>query len=192
MSRLIRSFVAVELPETLRYQIRGYIHSLKPLAKNVRWVSPDNLHLTLKFIGERSTETTEQALEALHRAASVTHPFQLSIERFGGFPNLRRPKVLWLGAASQPEPTLNRLQSTIEDILSEIGIEADTKPFRPHLTLGRVRFKEDLSQLQNFVELHPFPVVRFSVNDFVLIRSILKTTGAEYRVLQKYSLQTSK
>jgi 2'-5' RNA ligase len=192
MPQLIRSFVAIQLPDTLRYQIRGYIHSLESFTKSVRWVNTGNLHLTLKFIGERTPETTEQMLEALNRPALSSQPFRLTTTRFGGFPNLHRPKVLWLGSASQPETALNRLQQNIEKALTEIGIEAEARPFRPHLTLGRAKFKEDLSKLREFVEAHPFPPVSFPIDNFVLMRSLLKSQGAEYRVLQKYSLQIPK
>ena len=192
MSQLIRSFVAIDLPDTLRYQIKEYILSLAALVKGVRWVNPDNLHLTLKFIGERTSETTEQALLSLTQAASAFSSFQITINGFGGFPNLYRPKVLWLGSVAQPEPALNQLQNKIEAALSEIGIERDTRPFRPHLTLGRIKFKEDFSQLRAFVEAHPFLPVTFTVNSYVMIRSILQKQGAEYRILQKYSLRNPK
>ncbi len=192
MPPLIRSFVAIELPGTLRYQIRSYIHSLQPLTKGARWVNTDNLHLTLKFLGERTTETTEEVLQSLIRPARSSQSFQLTTTRFGGFPNLRRPKVLWLGSAPQPETALNHLQQKIEETLAGTGIEAEPRPFRPHLTLARIKFKEDLSKLREFVETNPFPPVTFTVNEFVLMQSILKSRGAEYRVLQKYSLQTLK
>ncbi len=192
MPQLIRSFVVIELPDTLRYQIKGYIHSLESLVKSVRWVNTNNLHLTLKFIGERTPEITERALLSLTQATAISPSFQITVNGFGGFPNLRRPKVLWLSSVAQPEPALNQLRETIEIILSEIGIEKDSRPFRPHLTLARIKFKEDLSQLRAFVETHPFPPVTFSVNTFVLMRSILQKRGAEYRVLQKYSLRNPK
>ena len=186
MAEIIRSFAAVELPEALKEQMAAYIAALRPLAPNVKWVKCASFHLTLKFLGNQPAEKIDRVLTSLIRTPENLGPFGLSIRYFGAFPGRKQPRVFHLGLEEQPK--LNALQQWVEDTLAPLGFGKERRRFSAHLTLGRVKVVQDFSSLWAFADKNPFPPFSFAVKDFVLMRSLLKPGGAEYRVLQKYSL----
>lgn len=189
MSETIRSFLAIELPEFLKFKLDEFIRSLQAKTGKTKWVKDSNLHLTLKFLGNQPSEKIDALIPALVRGNPPLQPFRITTNKFGAFPGRQRPRVFWLGINAAPQDALADLRSWIENSLEPLGFEKETKPFRPHLTLGRSKIPEDFSTLWEYIAQHPFPPFSFEVNRFVLMRSILKPTGAEYRVLQKFSLQ---
>ena len=191
MAELIRSFVAIEIPETLKNQISEYTGNLKARNKNIRWVRENNLHLTLKFIGEQTPEMTDAIIARLIPINSGNSKFTLSTADTGAFPNSRRPRVIWLGIKSEPDQALISLQSKIEENLSPLLPDSNKKRFSPHLTLGRVKFEENFGVLFNYMNSYPFPAIAFKVNRFVLMQSLLKPSGAQYSIIQKYPLQNT-
>ncbi len=189
MSDPIRSFLAIELPNFLKFKLEEFIRSLQKKTGKTKWVKESNLHLTLKFLGNQPAEKINALIPALTGGYPPLPPFRLTTTKFGAFPSKQRPRVFWLGTAATPQTTLSDLRNRIENSLEPLGFEKETKPFRPHLTLGRSKIPEDFSTLWEYVETHPFPPFSFEVNHFVLMRSILKPEGAEYRILQKFSLR---
>jgi len=147
------------------------------------------LHLTHKFLGNQSTDKIDALIPLLIRGNPPVHSFQITTTESGSFPGKRRPRVFWLGTASTPQNALVDLRNWIDIILEPLGFEKEMKPFRPHLTLGRAKIPEDFNALWDHIEQHPFPPFVFEVHHFVLMRSILKPGGAEYKILQKFSLQ---
>jgi len=191
MTETVRSFVALELPDLLKNNIDAYIQELKPFSLNTHWVNNNNLHLTLKFLGNRPAQEVDAIMQTLLDARVGLRTFHLTTDGMGAFPNFRHPKVIWLGIKSEPNLALTELQQQIENCLAVIHIEKETRPFRPHLTLGRIKQAGKFSALQDYVTRHPFPTFSFPQKSFVLMRSIQKSRGVYYRVLQKYSLQNS-
>ena len=189
MSETIRSFLAIEPPEFYKFKLAEFIDSLQKKTSKTKWAKDSNLHLTLKFLGNQPADKIDALIPALIRGNLSLQPFCLTITNFGAFPGIRRPRVFWLGTAATPQNALIDLRNWIEDSLEPLGFEKETKPFRPHLTLGRSKIPEDFKALWEYIDAHPFPSFSFEVNQFVLMRSILKPTGAEYRILQKFSLQ---
>ncbi len=189
MSEIIRSFLAVELPELLKFKLAEFIASLQMKTSKTKWAREANLHLTLKFLGNQPADKIDALIPALIRGNSILKPFRLTTTKLGAFPGKKRPRVFWLGTESTPSNALMILRNWIEDNLEPLGFEKETKPFRPHLTLGRSKIPENFDALWEYLEAHPFPPFSFEVEHFVLMRSILKPAGAEYRVLQKFSLQ---
>jgi 2'-5' RNA ligase len=128
-------FVAINFPETLRQGLWSATESLRSGALPVRWVKPEAMHLTLKFLGELAAERQDELGGALQRAAGSCRAVTLTVADFGAFPDPRRPRVLWAGVS--PEPGLELLQHQVEQEFGPLGFPPEGRAFRPHLTLGR-------------------------------------------------------
>jgi 2'-5' RNA ligase len=133
----MRLFVAVNLPAGLRREIRDVTGPLRAAGLPVRWVEEDGLHLTLKFLGETRSDTLPAVTDALEEATRRTRPIELPIGDFGAFPSVERPRVIWVGCDGVP--SLELLQHRLEQGMEPLGFPIEGKPFRPHVTLGRVR-----------------------------------------------------
>ena len=190
----IRAFIAVPLSDSLLEQLtvlqRKLERQMPP--RSVRWVRPEGIHLTLKFLGDTLTEKLpdiKQALAAVARHAPVS---TFTVEGLGCFPNPRRPRVIWVGV-QEPTGRLAVLQDAIEEVLTPFGYESEGRGFKPHLTVGRVRRKvarSDVAQVGQVVGDTTVGLLgQVSVESFCLIRSVLKPTGAEYATLEEFSLR---
>jgi 2'-5' RNA ligase len=135
----IRSFIAVELPLELKQALSRLQAKLKSSsAAPVKWVEPDNIHLTLKFLGDISTEITGRITAVLENASRGTSPFEIGVSGIGVFPGLKRVRIVWVGLTGELEK-LEQLQKRIEAGLEPLGIPPEGRPFTPHLTIARVR-----------------------------------------------------
>ncbi len=188
MSESIRCFLAIELPQGLKQRIDQLRGELQSLAPKVKWVKAGSIHITLKFLGSQTPEMVDGIIQTLLTANYTFSYFSLSTTHFGAFPNQKRPRVFWLGIQSTPSQPLFTLQQTIEERLANLGIEKEQRRFSPHLTLGRVKVQQDFSPLYGFIKENPFEPFRFPVHEFVLMRSILKSQGAEYRPIHTFRL----
>jgi 2'-5' RNA ligase len=155
----------------------------------LRWTRPEALHLTLKFLGETAPEALDDITRVISEAAALTAPFTLRLHGTGAFPSLARPRVLWIGA--DPAPELLRLQAEMGHALEPLGFAPEPGPFRPHLTLGRVRRGAERSaELRRLPEL--LSGVRFEaalpVPSLELMRSHLAPEGSRYEVVQAFPL----
>ncbi len=184
----IRSFVAIELPEALKSRIASYQKQLKPLCPNTKWVNPQSLHITLKFLGEQEKDLIERVKQNLEYVQGVVQPFELTIQHFGAFPGKRNPRVLWLGVLSKPMEPLHQLFNFIENDLQGLGFAREKRRFSPHLTLARVKRPGRFDALWTFVQQEPFEPFSFEVTEIVLMQSFLKREGAEYRAIKTFSL----
>ena len=191
--RTMRTFIAVNIPVDIKQNLQEEIDRLRALIRgeNVRWVRPEGIHLTLKFLGEISDSSLGEIHQALEREIDKHPTCTLCVGGFGCFPNRRSPRVLWIGI-TEDKGTLAQVQSSIHEKLVPLGFEKEERPFHPHLTLGRVRrnvSKSDLNQLQDAVnEFVVGQIGKFEVREIHLIESILKPSGAEYSTLGEYTL----
>ena len=191
--RTMRTFIAVNIPVDIKQNLQEEIDRLRALIRgeNVRWVRPEGIHLTLKFLGEISDSSLGEIHQTLEREVEKHPTCTLRVGGFGCFPNRRRPRVLWIGI-TEDKGTLAQVQSSIHEKLVPLGFEKEERPFHPHLTLGRVRrnvSKSDLNQLQDAVnEFVVGQIGKFEVREIHLIESILKPSGAEYSTLGEYTL----
>ena len=185
---LIRCFIAIKLPSDIRNQIGSYIRELTSLTSKVKWVRSDNLHLTIKFLGEIEPNLVEKINEKLDSINQAGRPFDLRVAESGCFPGRNRPKVFWLGLDQNEGEELIRIQKWLEERLNEIGIERERRKFSPHLTIGRVKGADNFSDLYSYLDRNPFQSKVFKVEQVCLIRSFLKPTGAEYKDLGTYQL----
>ncbi len=184
---VLRTFVALEMPVPIEDQLSNVINSLKADLNDVpvRWVAVENIHLTLKFIGETSEENVQQISSLIQNCAQTVSPFELQVTGFGVFPDTRRPLVLWVGV-SAPE-NLATLQQKIESGLAHLGYPVEDRPFNPHLTIARVRRgtgAPDAKRIMAAMDAHKTissdPVLIDSVS---LFQSVLNRNGSVYNRL---------
>ena len=189
----IRAFIAVELPDTVKSALSAIQDSLKEMERTaVKWVNPESVHLTLKFLGNVAPDAIPQITEAVSAASRATPPFRLELSELGGFPNLRAPRVLWVGIQGEVD-SLSALQKSIDNALIPLGFPPEKKGFSPHLTVGRVREKasaNDRRRLGDIVaSFETGSLPSFTVDSFNLMRSILAREGAIYSRLYTASLE---
>ncbi len=147
----IRTFICIELPQTVQALLAKFQDSLKRLGADVSWVKPSNIHFTLKFLGEVPEQKLPMICATVERAAHVVPAIEIQVKGTGCFPSTRNPRVLWVGI--QPVPSqLQELYELIEVGLSEIGYARDDRPFSPHLTIGRVKSPRNLQALMRQIQ----------------------------------------
>lgn len=180
MAGPIRSFIAIELPDAIRARIKALQDSFKSYRLNIRWVDPDNIHLTLKFLGNISEGEIEKVAGALSAGVGPFAPLSLCARGMGAFPGLKRPRVIWVGIGGQAAG-LSALQKALDDHLAVAGFKPEERPFKGHLTIGRVKgalstalFREALKAGLSF-ETDPFTAASVS-----LFKSELSPGGAVY------------
>jgi 2'-5' RNA ligase len=134
----MRAFVAVEMGEAIRTALSALIGDLRRLNAPVKWVEAQNIHLTLKFLGSVPEASVARAVEILRACAGGIGPFSLEIAGAGGFPDLKRPRVVFVCAVDRP-PVAAELARRLNEQMAEVGAERDDRPYQNHITLGRVR-----------------------------------------------------
>jgi RNA 2',3'-cyclic 3'-phosphodiesterase len=186
---MIRSFLAIEFPENLKATIADYLKDLKQVPSKIKWVSPGQSHLTLKFFGSISEELVEKISQALLKVLIDYPRIQLSLKGIGAFPNLFRPRVIWAGLGGEIE-ILQDLYLAIEQALAPLGIPKEDRPLHPHLTLGRNKLKEVNEPLYRLMtQWSKGESESFVVKEVTLFRSDLKPTGPVYTQLGVFPLK---
>lgn len=180
----VRAFVAIELPEEVRMYLAKIQSSLRQmLAPVVRWVEPQGVHLTLKFLGGVEASRLPKLEGCVAGATGDSHPFSLTVEGLGCFPNRQQPRVLWVGLQGQLEQ-LVQLQRAVETALRPMGFPSEDRAFSPHLTLGRLRDEVSREERRRVGEVVASLEVgagpAFDVTSISLIRSQLTSQGAVY------------
>lgn len=189
----IRSFIAIELPQELKLALARIRDKLKSGSRApVKWVDPDSIHLTLKFLGNIDSDITGKITSALEEAVRGTSPFSVELSGLGVFPNIRRVQVVWVGLAGEVAK-LGQLQQRIETGLIPLGFAAESRSFTPHLTLGRVRDyaapdeRQDLGQLVTGTGFEA--KCKVNVDAVHLIKSQLTREGPIYSKISTVALK---
>jgi 2'-5' RNA ligase len=181
----MRLFVALDIPGDVRSAISALVSKLRPTHRDARWVRIEGLHVTLKFIGETSTEKAAEIRSALASIPSRA-PFPMNFRGLGFFPNDRRPRVLWAGIAAGPD--LSALAMAIDTALASLGFPREQRVFSPHLTLARFDTPRGLDALRTAIEkAGPLEFGGATSQEFHLYQSVLKPGGAEYTRLATFS-----
>ncbi|MBP1718385.1 MAG: 2-5 ligase [Deltaproteobacteria bacterium] len=189
MMETVRSFIAIEIPEVLRQKLRDFLRDLKNTGADVKWIRPDAIHLTLKFLGAVEQDLLERVSLSLGPVVEKFVPFELRAEGAGFFPSFRKPRVVWAGLIDE-EGTVSRLQREIEMTTAGLGFPSEDRPFKPHLTLGRVRSPKGKNPLTEIIEGNSdLELGSFRVERVVLFRSDLRPEGAVYTKLQEFFLK---
>jgi RNA 2',3'-cyclic 3'-phosphodiesterase len=186
---MIRSFLAIELPEALKEVILGYFQALRQVPSQVKWVPAHQVHLTIKFFGAIAPETVGRISQALGKVVSDYPRFDLALKGIGAFPNLFRPRVIWTGLSGDTE-MLQEFYQTIEHALVPLGIPREKRPFHAHLTMGRNKMNQVNEPLYRLLSNWPDKEgPSFKVEEVVLFQSDLKPSGPVYTTLGVFSLK---
>jgi len=183
--RKIRSFLALDPPEEVLREIGAVQGRLRKLVDgDVRWVRPEGIHLTLKFFGDISGGDIENIAAVVEKAAAGERTFTLAVVGAGVFPDPHRPRVLWLGMDGDVE-RLVAFQKGLERSLRQIGFPPEERPFRPHLTLGRIKTSRGLMGLARVLEkAEEYAAGSFVASGLSLMQSELTPQGAVYTRLK--------
>lgn len=186
-----RSFFAVELSAEITAGVRRIQGALQGRATGVRWVRPEGIHLTLKFLGEVETDRIEAIVHKVEAVIQGASPFTVRIKGGGGFPTPKNPRVIWIGVEDQ-SGMLKDLQARVEAGMAELGFTREKRGYTPHLTVGRVRSgKGSKSVAQAINALRENDLGSMEVREVILFRSHLKPTGAEYTKLGSFPLEAA-
>lgn len=179
---MIRSFIAVEIPNAVRNEVAKIIDNFSQANYPVRWVNKENLHLTLIFLGEIQKDFLDKVNKALGEATKNCRPFEMNLNGIGAFPSQRTPRIIWIGV-KQGQNEIIELQANVERPLVKIGYKPEAKKFHPHLTIGRVKgFLKDASQI--FETNYSSPP--FLIKSIVLFKSTLRPEGPIYEKLGEF------
>lgn len=182
----MRLFIAIELPSNVRAALADLQRELKHVTNSARWVVPESIHLTLKFLGE----TPEHRVDEIDQALTGLNwkPFVVSVHGVGFFPGNRSPRVFWAGLEAS---SMEGLAQEIDTRMERLGFEKEKRAFRPHVTLARARDMRIETALVVAAEQHSEQDFgSFTVDRFHLIQSSLKPTGAVYTQLKHYLLES--
>jgi len=184
----IRAFIAVEIDEPNKQEICSLISCLKKSEADAKWITEDQVHLTLKFLGNIDKAEIQKISDALSDIADNFRPFEISFSEIGAFPNMNRPAVIWLGI-DKGAGILKMLNEKIETALEKTGFRQENREFKPHLTIARIRSPKNTPNLIKLIKETGFnPGVNNSrIDKLTLFQSALNPKGAVHTIiLQKY------
>lgn len=189
----MRSFIAIDLPKEIKDYIALLQQKLKKSDADVKWIAPVNVHLTLKFLGEIEDKEKNQITSILSEISLNHSPFSLNLGSIGTFPNVRHPRVIWVGL-NKGDFELKEIVRGLEERIEKIGIPKEDKPFASHITIGRIRTNLNRNKLiqsltaieKNSEKENP----RFLVTKITLFKSTLTPKGPVYEAVNETTLKT--
>ncbi len=191
-----RLFVAIELPQDILQVLEGIQaqtrENLGEAARLMRWSRPEGIHITLQFLGDVPASRIPELTQALQQACAGTGPFTLEVGGLGAFPNVRRPRVVWVGLGGDTAATVG-LAAAVQGELSKLGFKPD-KPFSPHMTIGRVREGNGIGQLAPLSRVLSLTSIvlpeqaSFEVSGVSLMQSFMQSGGSVYKQVAHVSL----
>jgi 2'-5' RNA ligase len=194
----MRTFIALDIDDAIRQRIQRFMEGVSGFAPDARWVRPESLHVTLKFIGEKPTEVVEEVKRALSNIRAES--FEVSIRGYGFFPTAKAARVFWVGIESGPQ--LSALAKSVDEATFALGIPKEDHAFTPHLTLARgggrsgaPRWRKDDATNKNFQHLQDklaaLPTPDFgtmAAHEFFLYQSQLSQGGSRYTKIADFAL----
>jgi 2'-5' RNA ligase len=186
----MRTFIAIEIPAEIKTALTRLQTELRRAGADVSWTRPENIHLTLKFLGEIEERLVNEIQKTCIETAAEFQPFTLDLNNTGVFPNVRQPRVLWAGLSGEIEKALE-IQRRLDERLMAIGFDGEEKPFRPHLTIGRVKSNRKTRELLALADSYQLPRLSFDVKEIVVMKSELVPAGARYAILAKAEMRLS-
>ncbi|MCX5693671.1 MAG: RNA 2',3'-cyclic phosphodiesterase [Candidatus Omnitrophica bacterium] len=184
----MRAFIAIDLSSNIKTSLAKIQSRLKTVLPKISWVKPDNLHLSLKFLGDISLEQCQLIQQAIAEIAKTASPCKIKLEIPGVFPDLRQAKVIWIGADQLPEQ-LKQLVDQLETKLFKIGFAKEKHPFQIHITLGRIKHSIIAAKLENELKILkneiPAMDLEFTIRGIILFQSILGPGWPTYSILNE-------
>ncbi len=198
----MRLFVAINLPDHVLHGISKLVEQLRASAYGVRWARLENIHLTLKFLGEVTPPQVEDVISSLAGCLADKSVVELRLVGMGVFPDVRRPRVVWLGVGgNRALSNLEEIHRDVDEGLARLGFEPDARPFRPHMTIGRMRRVRGKgaggragngvlvgARLERLLERVDAPDEAFRVDSIELMESVLGPSGAKYATVSSFAL----
>lgn len=190
----MRAFIAIELPQEIKDFLGRIQNQLKTSGADVKWVNPENIHLTLKFLGEIDEKKMAKISEILNDIAENKNSFHIRISSLGAFPNMDFPRVIWVGIG-QGDTETKAIAKELEQNLAQLGIPKEDKPFSCHITIGRTRSTLNREKLVRSLKSAQDSAgkenLTLSVTNLALFKSTLTPKGPIYEVLHNASLKTT-
>ena len=185
----IRAFLAIEPPEDILQKISVLQEKLRrEISDRISWTKPEGQHLTLKFFGDISKEDVKNICPTVQKRTVAEQKLNLKVEKLGVFPDAHRPLVLWCGVTGDTEKLIT-LQKKLDGDFAALGVPAEERPFRAHLTLGRIKASHDLTGISTALTRHgTFAAGEFSCRELFLFQSQLSPQGAVYTKLAEFAL----
>jgi 2'-5' RNA ligase len=197
----MRIFIGIDLDPEVRTRIERFVEGVEGFAPEVRWVRPESLHITLKFIGEQPPEQVEAVTERLRQVESTA--FEIRAGGYGFFPTAKAPRVFWIGIHAAPQ--LAELAESIDSAVAEVGVPREDRPYSPHLTLARAgrgsgspRWRKGDGPNAIFAVLEKrlaamsgLDFGTMTANEFILYQSQLSPGGSKYTKLQRFPFNRS-
>ena len=185
----MRLFIACPIPDSLKKSIEKIESLFKESEADVKWIKPENLHITLKFLGKVDKERLNDVIEKTRNAINGVSSIYANVESLGVFPNWRKPRVVWIGI-EQGKEELKRLSNNVDEKLSLVGFEKEKREFAAHLTIGRVRSNKNIKKLIDVLQKKSKETFgEIFIDHIVLMESKLSSQGASYACIEKFSLK---
>jgi RNA 2',3'-cyclic 3'-phosphodiesterase len=180
----MRTFIAIEIPSEIKSALTALQTQLRRAGAEVRWEKPENMHMTLNFLGEVDERRIVEVEKACVLSAAEFQPFTLSLNGTGVFPNEGQPRVLWAGLSGDVGNVVE-MHRRLDDRLAPIGFKRDEKKFHPHLTIGRLKSNKKTRELLALAYAYQLPTLSFVVTEIVLMKSELHQAGSMYTPMAK-------
>jgi RNA 2',3'-cyclic 3'-phosphodiesterase len=187
----MRAFIAVNLPANIKQDIGEIIERIRHADPLARWVPPENLHVTVKFLDEIRQDQIRPIIGALTLAIGEHSSFELRLGGFGFFPNERKARIFWVGIESGFD-TLKSLARAIDHQIASLGFAPETRPFSAHITLARLREPGPVDRLAKAAAHVPYLSEPIPITQMDLMRSVLSPNGASYSIVDSVHLKRSK
>lgn len=181
----MRAFIAIEISDEIRAELARRIESLQRAAGAVKWVEPRNIHMTLKFLGAVADDVVPEVVKKAAECCAETPPCDILVKGAGAFPNLGRPRVIFVDAEDRP-PVLAALAARLNEAMCDFGVEPEEREFKTHITLGRVRVPKPAPQLaEKLKALAGVEFGRMRIAEAVFMKSSLTPRGPIYSVVER-------
>jgi len=190
----MRAFIAIKLAPQIKEKLGVIQKRLIPCLPKLDWVKPDNLHLSLKFLGEISLPQAQDLEQMIAQIVKTASPFQITLKTLGVFPDYRRARIIWIGTDQAP-PELKQLTIQLENKCLKLGIPQEVHPFQAHITLGRIKTKINPAVLEETLKGLTNEItgmdLRLDFKGITLFQSVLAPGGATYSILKEELLPAS-
>lgn len=181
----IRSFIAIELDKDAKKELAALTETLKKSGADVKWVNPDGIHLTMKFLGNVPEEKISGIKRILDETAASFKPFSMMLSAIGAFPKISYPRVIWVGV-EEGKKEASEIYNLLESRLENVGFQKEKRPFSAHITLGRVRSQKNRESLITRIENLKFSYSKtINVGHLTLFQSTLSPHGSTYTALHE-------
>ena len=183
----MRSFLAAKIPDNIKNKIGDFIEELKHGKDNVKWVNPENIHITIYFFGELNEEDYLTLSKELPLMGDISLPFEVSIKTISAFPDPKRPRVIWCGVEDRSN-ILKKANDFVKDIVknNNLNVEIEKREYSPHLTIGRVKGRYSNLLVKKIISAESREFGSFTIDELILFRSTLTRSGPIYEIIERF------